>query len=79
MKELLPKSNVMVGFSFGLLVIMLIALAIFTAILLTRLNKLKEYIQKEKVDIAATIISIIVIAMCIGGIIAYIFFMSSMR
>ena len=77
MRDLLPSSNTMVGFSFGLLIVLIIALVIFTAILLAKLNKLKEYITKEKVDIAATIISIILIAMCIGGIIVYLFCMNA--
>ncbi len=77
MRDLLPSSNTMVGFSFGLLIVLIIALVIFTAILLAKLKKLKEYITKEKVDIAATIISIILIAMCIGGIIVYLFCMNA--
>lgn len=77
MKDLLPASDTMVGVSFGLLIALVIALIIFTAILLAKLKKLKEYITKEKVDIAATIISIILIAMCIGGIIVYIFCMNA--
>ncbi len=77
MKDLLPASDTMVGFSFGLLIVLLIALIIFTAILLAKLKKLKEYITKEKVDIAVTIISIILIAMCIGGIMVYIFCMNA--
>lgn len=77
MNNLLPTSNTMVGISWGLLIALVIALVIFTAVLLAKLKKLKEYITKEKVDIAATIISIILIAMCIGGIIAYIFCMNA--
>ncbi|MBQ4119950.1 MAG: hypothetical protein IJD45_06125 [Clostridia bacterium] len=77
MKDFLPVSNTMVGISWGLLIAMIVALIIFTAVLLVKLKKLKEYITKEKVDIAATIISIILIAMCIGGIIVYIFCMNA--
>lgn len=77
MKNFLPVSNTMVDISWGLLIAMIVALIIFTAVLLAKLKKLKEYITKEKVDIAATIISIILIAMCIGGIIVYIFCMNA--
>ena len=77
MGGLLPSSNIMVNFSFGLLIVMIIALVIFVWMLLAKLNKLKEYITKEKVDIAATIISIVVIAMCMGGVITYLFCMSA--
>ena len=77
MKDFLPQSNTMVGVSWGLLIILIVALVIFTAILLAKLRKLKDYITKEKVDIAATIISIIIISMCIGGIIVYLFCMNA--
>ena len=77
MKDHLPKSETMFGFSLGLLIVMIVALVIFTAILLIKLNKLKQYIKKEKVDIAATLISIILVAMCIGGIIVYLFCMNA--
>lgn len=77
MKDFLPQSNTMIGVSWGLLVVLLVALVIFTAVLLTKLRKLKDYITKEKVDIAATIISIIIVSMCIGGIIVYLFCMNA--
>ena len=77
MKDFLPQSDTMMGVSFGLLAVMVVALMIFTGILLARLKKLKDYITKEKVDIAATIISIIIVAMCIGGIIVYLFCMNA--
>ena len=77
MKGFLPQSGTMVGVSLGLLAVMVVALVIFTGILLVKLKKLKEYITKEKVDIAATIISIIIVAMCIGGIIVYLFCMNA--
>ena len=77
MKDHLPKSETMFGFSLGLLIVMIVALVIFTDILLIKLNKLKQYIKKEKVDIAATLISIILVAMCIGGIIVYLFCMNA--
>ncbi len=77
MNNLLATSNTMVGISWGLLIVMIVALIIFTTALLAKLRKLKEYITKEKVDIAATIISIILIAICIGGIIVYIFCMNA--
>ncbi len=71
------QSESVFNFSIILLVIMLIALIVFVAILLKKLNKLKEYITKEKVDIAATIISIVVLAMCVGGVIVFLFCMSA--
>lgn len=77
MKDFLPQSNTMVGVSWGLLIVMIVALVIFTGVLLAKLRKLKEYITKEKVDIAATIISIIIVAMCIGGVIVYLFCMNA--
>lgn len=78
MKNFLPQSDTIFNFSIGLLVVMVAVLAVFTGLLLAKLKKLKEYITKEKVDIAATIISIIIIAMCIGGIIVYLFCMSAL-
>lgn len=78
MKNSLPQSGAMMNFSFGLLVVMLVALTIFTWLLLTKLNRLKKYVKKEKMDIAATILSIVIVAMCIGGIIVYLFCMSAM-
>lgn len=78
MKNFLPQSDTVFNFSIGLLVVMVAVLAVFTGLLLAKLKKLKEYITKEKVDIAATIISIIIIAMCIGGIIVYLFCMSAL-
>ncbi len=78
MEGFLLKTGTMLSFSYGLLAVMIIVLVIFTGILLAKLYKLKEYIRKEKVDIAATIISIVVVAMGIGGIIAYLFCMNSM-
>ena len=77
MNDYLPNSNTMIGISWGLLIALLVALIIFIVILLVKLKNLKEYITREKVDIAANIISIILIAMCIGGIIVYIFCMNA--
>ncbi len=77
MKNFILPSETILNFSIGLLVVMVAVLALFVGVLLAKLNKLKEYITKEKVDIAATIISIVVLAMCIGGIIAFLFCMGA--
>lgn len=74
----LPQSETIFNFSVILLALMLVVLALFTYFLLKRLRKLREYVKSEKVDLAATIISIIVLAMCIGGVIVYLFCMNSM-
>ena len=74
----LPQSETIFNFSIILLALMLVVLALFTYFLLKRLRKLREYVKSEKVDLAATIISIIVLAMCIGGVIVYLFCMNSM-
>ncbi|MBE6777511.1 MAG: hypothetical protein E7542_05300 [Ruminococcaceae bacterium] len=74
----LPQSETIFNFSIILLAVMLVVLALFTYFLLKRLRKLREYVKSEKVDLAATIISIIVLAMCIGGVIVYLFCMNSM-
>lgn len=74
----LPQSETIFNFSVILLAVMLVVLALFTYFLLKRLRKLREYVKSEKVDLAATIISIIVLAMCIGGVIVYLFCMNSM-
>lgn len=78
MRNLLPQNETMFNFSIGLLVVLIIVLVIFTGMLIAKITKLKEFIVKDKVDITATVISIIVISLCIGGIIAYLFCMNSM-
>lgn len=74
----LPRSETIFNFSIILLIVMLIALSIFTFMLLRKLKKLREFVKTEKVDLAATVISIILLAMCIGGIIVYLFCMNAM-
>lgn len=76
--KFLPQSETIFNFSIILLVVMLVVLAIFTYFLLKRLKKLREYVKSEKVDLAATIISIIILSMCIGGVIVYLFCMNAM-
>ena len=78
MENFLPRSEVMLNFSFGLLIILIIVLAILIKMLIFKLIKLKEFVVKEKIDLTATVISLVIIAMCIGGILAYLFFMSAM-
>lgn len=76
--KFLPQSETVFNFSIILLAVMVVVLAIFTYFLLKRLKKLREYVKSEKVDLAATIISIIVLSMCIGGVIVYLFCMNAM-
>ena len=78
MRNLLPQNETMFNFSIGLLIVLIIVLVIFTGMLIVKITKLKEFIVKDKVDITATVISIIVISLCIGGIIAYLFCMNAM-
>ncbi len=73
----MPQSESVFNFSIILLIVMLVALTFFVGILLAKLRKLKDYITKEKVDIGATIISIVVLAMCVGGIIVFLFCMNA--
>ena len=74
----LPQSETIFNFSIILLAVMLVVLAIFTYMLLKQLRKLREYVKSEKVDLAATIISIILLSMCVGGVIVYLFCMNAM-
>ncbi len=77
MQNFLPGQETMFNFSIGLLVVMIIVLIIMTGMLIVKLTKLKDFLVKEKADITITVISIIIISMCIGGIIAYLFCMNS--
>ncbi len=76
--KFLPQSKTIFDFSIILLAVMMVVLVIFTYFLLKRLKKLRQYVKSEKVDLAATIISIILLSMCVGGIIVYIFCMNAM-
>lgn len=78
MQNFLPKTEVMFNYSIGLLVVLIIVLLFLTGMLILKITRLKDFIVKEKVDIAATVISVIVIALCIGGLIAYLFCMNAM-
>ena len=77
MQNFLPGHETMFNFSIALLAIMIIVLIIMTGMLIVKLTKLKDFLVKEKADIAVTVISVIIISMCIGGIIAYLFCMNS--
>ena len=78
MQNFLPQGEAIFNFSIGLLVILIVVLVALTGMLIVKITKLKEFIVKEKVDITATVMSVIVIAICIGGIIAYLFCMNAM-
>ena len=78
MKNILPQHETMFNFSIGLLIVLVIVLFIFTGMLIAKITRLKDFIVKDKIDITATVISIIVISLCIGGIIAYLFCMNAM-
>lgn len=68
----------MFNYSIGLLIVLIVVLLFLTGMLILKITKLKDFIVKEKVDIAATVISVIIIAACIGGLIAYLFCMNAM-
>lgn len=77
MQNLLPHSESMFNLSIGLLIVLVIVLFIFAGMLIIKITKLRDFIVKDKVDITATVLSIIVISICIGAIIAYLFCMNA--
>ncbi len=78
MKSLLPQGEVLFNYSIVLLIVLIVVLLILTGMLVLKITKLKDFIIKEKVDITATVLSVIVISVCIGGLIAYLFCMNAM-
>lgn len=78
MVNVLPQGEKIFSFSIGLLVVLIVVLLILTGMLIVKITRLKDFIVKEKVDITATVLSVIVISVCIGGIIAYLFCMNAL-